>query len=188
MSEETPSHIGEPRKRVRASIADTIVMGNALAEHVWQRDAVTTEAGDVESTFGYKPGWTDARIATAYVPHLAAHHVAAVRRDVYPNWEASPADLTVEERLAALESDRTAALDELSRRLANLEERVDVDVYRRLDALDKEADERDVRIRALMARNEPGTPEQKSYDAGPGYHGLTRETPAQASEATGGEG
>lgn len=87
-----------PKKRVRATIADTVAIGRALEDRVRSIDD-----GEGGLKYSYQRGDTDEVIAKEYVPHLAAHHVTAVREALYPRWEKRTADLTVEERLEALE-------------------------------------------------------------------------------------
>jgi len=94
------------KKRVRATIVDTVAISQAIMSH----GEVRSEPDDITEIWSYERGYSDERIAKEYVPHLAAHHVTTVREALYPKWERHPADITVEERLEALEG-RLEALE-----------------------------------------------------------------------------
>ena len=99
MSDEATLPLPEPpKKRVRASIADTVAIGKALEDNV-----IAIVEGPDDIKHGYVRSWTDERVAREYVPHLAAHHVAAVREALYPKWVKQPIEMSVEDRLAELE-------------------------------------------------------------------------------------
>lgn len=117
----------EPKKRVRASIADTVTIARVIQEHGECRFA---EDGDAE-VWSYEPGYSDARIAKECVPHLAAHHVASVREAVFPRWEKRPSEMPVEDQIAELR--------EMVRSLDARMNNEDTDILRRLVALERRA-------------------------------------------------